>query len=97
MGEKQKVIYVHPAVLTQGESAISARVTGRWADVSENVIDWSEFDECTVDSVVHYLYFKDYKIFESPTQDVPGEHLTRHDATALPNRSHHRHRSHAST
>ena len=35
---------------------------GLWEDVGEGAIDWTDFDEQTIECVLHYLYTGDYHV-----------------------------------
>ncbi|GAD96293.1 hypothetical protein AOR_1_1188084 [Paecilomyces variotii No. 5] len=43
---------------------LNARMTGAWANNDDKPLDWSNFDETTVQCVVSYLYIEDYYVPE---------------------------------
>jgi hypothetical protein len=65
VGEHKKVFYLQPAVLRQGSSALAARVSEPWKNSGQGVIDWTDFDERTIDCVLRFCYGGVY--------DVPGQ------------------------
>jgi hypothetical protein len=61
VGKYKTIHYVHPSVLVQGELALTARVTGQWKNNAET-LDWSDFDEKTVECVLKFFYAEYYKV-----------------------------------
>ena len=37
-------------------------MSGSWKDTADGAIDWTDFDEQTIECVLHYLYTGDYHI-----------------------------------
>jgi hypothetical protein len=64
VGSNKVVSYVHPGVLQHGISALAVRISGAWKDSSDKTLDWSDFDEETINCVLSYQY--------SGTYDLPG-------------------------
>lgn len=64
VGSDRRIYYVHPGVLSScnssSSSALNARVSERWKDTGDGMIDWTDFDERTVECVLSYLYTGDY-------------------------------------
>lgn len=60
-GDTGSQYYAHPGALSScASSALSARINGSWKDAGDSVIDWTDFDEQTVECVLNYLYTRDY-------------------------------------
>ncbi|KAJ5626758.1 hypothetical protein N7528_004185 [Penicillium herquei] len=73
VGSEKTVHYIHPGVLACSNSPVlQARVHERWMkDEVNKVIDWTDFDEETIQCVLNYLYTGTYHV---PRQDaVPEE------------------------
>ncbi|KAJ9301203.1 hypothetical protein DTO271G3_1338 [Paecilomyces variotii] len=62
VGSEKKIYYIHPSILTScNSSVLNARMTGGWRNNDEDKpLDWTNFDEVTVECVISYLYVKDY-------------------------------------
>lgn len=58
------VYYVHPGVLSScGSPVLKARVNDQWIkNGTSGTIDWTEFDEETVECALSYLYVEDYDV-----------------------------------
>lgn len=65
MGNDKRVIYAHPSVLARASSVLRARITGSWSTTTVNVLDWSHFDEQTVECVLKFFYAGDYRFISS--------------------------------
>ncbi|RAK98723.1 uncharacterized protein BO80DRAFT_503765 [Aspergillus ibericus CBS 121593] len=62
VGSNKKLYYVHPKALSSSSSsALHARVTGPWMNCGDGEIDWTDFDEQTIDCVLNFLYTGDYQ------------------------------------
>lgn len=74
VGSQKTTYYIHPGVLlSSGSPVLKARVTDRWIkDESSGPIDWTDFDEDTVECALSYLYIEDYDV---RGQTVFGEQL----------------------
>ncbi|KAK4933936.1 hypothetical protein LTR66_015810, partial [Elasticomyces elasticus] len=61
---KKPVYYVHPEVLSScGSPVLKARVNEQWIkNGTSGAIDWTEFDEETVECALSYLYIEDYDV-----------------------------------
>ncbi|PWY82688.1 hypothetical protein BO83DRAFT_414210 [Aspergillus eucalypticola CBS 122712] len=64
VGSAKVPYYVHPEALSWCKnSALSAQIEGPWRQHGdESPIDWSDFDEQTVECVLSYLYTQDYYV-----------------------------------
>lgn len=64
MGSSESLYYIHPGALSSCKSsALSARVNGPWkGNGASEPIDWTDFDEQTVECVLSYLYTGDYSV-----------------------------------
>ncbi|KAJ5542051.1 hypothetical protein N7461_008054 [Penicillium sp. DV-2018c] len=62
VGPQKNVYYVHPGVLSScGSPVLEARVNDQWIKTgTTGTLDWTEFDEDTVECVLSYLYIEDY-------------------------------------
>ena len=62
MGSSKSLYYVHPGGLSSCKSsALRAWVNGPWKENgASGPIDWTDFDEQTVECVLRYLYTGDY-------------------------------------
>ncbi|KAJ5335659.1 uncharacterized protein N7506_005595 [Penicillium brevicompactum] len=63
-GPQKIVYYVHPGVLSScGSPVLKARVSDQWIkNGTSGAIDWTEFDEETVECALSYLYIEDYDV-----------------------------------
>ncbi|PYH99209.1 hypothetical protein BO71DRAFT_405533 [Aspergillus ellipticus CBS 707.79] len=62
-GENKRIYYAHPTILACNSSALNARINGPWREHGNSEpIDWSDFDEPTVECVLSYLYTSDYYV-----------------------------------
>ncbi|EKV04777.1 BTB/POZ-like [Penicillium digitatum] len=64
VGPQKTVYYVHPGVLSScGSPVLKARVNDQWIkNGTSGAIDWTEFDEETVECALSYLYIEDYDV-----------------------------------
>ncbi|KAL7658042.1 hypothetical protein ACMYSQ_004183 [Aspergillus niger] len=64
VGSAKSTYFVHPGALSWcDKSALSARIDGPWKqNGADSPIDWSDFDEQTVECVLSYLYTQDYYV-----------------------------------
>ncbi|KAL3257019.1 hypothetical protein ABHI18_007133 [Aspergillus niger] len=64
VGSAKSTYFVHPGALSWcNKSALSARIDGPWKqNGADSPIDWSDFDEQTVECVLSYLYTQDYYV-----------------------------------
>ncbi|KAJ5111461.1 hypothetical protein N7532_001996 [Penicillium argentinense] len=66
-GSQKTIYYIHPGVLlSSGSPVLKTRVS------DHETIDWTEFDEDTVECALSYLYVKDYDVQGQP---IFGEKL----------------------
>ncbi|GKZ32509.1 hypothetical protein AbraIFM66950_001978 [Aspergillus brasiliensis] len=67
VGSAKSSYYVHPGALSWcDKSALKARIDGPWKqNGDDSPIDWSDFDEQTVECVLSYLYTQDYYVRQS--------------------------------
>lgn len=76
-GANAKTYYVHPGVLAlHSSSALNARMSKPWNNGGENrPIDWTDFDEQTVECVLSYLYTQDYYVLPQVNSEdaLPSE------------------------
>ncbi|KAJ5716432.1 hypothetical protein N7493_008343 [Penicillium malachiteum] len=73
VGSEKTVHYIHPGALSCSNSEVlQARVQERWmkSDVNK-VIDWTDFDEDTIQCVLNYLYTGTYDVLrqDSATEE----------------------------
>ena len=61
VGDEKKIYYIHPFVLCKTSSVFEARITGTWKNATDDTLDWSHFNEETIDCVADYLYSGKYK------------------------------------
>ncbi|KGO69176.1 hypothetical protein PITC_095890 [Penicillium italicum] len=87
VGESKAIFYVHPGALIQGKSALTARVTGPWKTAGQDTLDWSDFDEETVDCALKFCYAQKYIVpweldpsKEDPTPQEPAPSSAEHNA-----------------
>lgn len=59
MGSDERIFYVHRGTL-EGHPAFDARLKAS-TDEYEDAIDWSGFDEQTIDCVLNFLYTRGYQ------------------------------------
>lgn len=45
-------------------------MNGAWKNAGEGAIDWTDFDEQTIDCVLHYLYTGDYHVHAYGSGDM---------------------------
>ncbi|KAJ9194415.1 hypothetical protein DTO164E3_7300 [Paecilomyces variotii] len=66
VGSGKKIYYIHPSILTScNSSVLNARMTGGWRNNdADKPLDWTNFDEVTIECVISYLYVKDYYVPE---------------------------------
>lgn len=83
VGENKTIFYVHPSALMQGTSALTARVTGPWSNIGQQTLDWTDFDEETLECVLKFCYGRQY--------DVPWQSSATKDESTVAERA----RSHA--
>ncbi|KAE8397485.1 hypothetical protein BDV37DRAFT_276893 [Aspergillus pseudonomiae] len=62
VGSGERSYFVHPAALSWcNTSALNARVSGPWMENgASGPIDWTDFDEQTIECVLSYFYTQDY-------------------------------------
>ncbi|KAJ5959512.1 uncharacterized protein N7479_006662 [Penicillium vulpinum] len=85
VGKSKTIFYVHPGVLRQGISALTAMVAGPWHKAGEKVIDWSCFDEETINCVLGFCYGQrpyciPWQSAINNGESVPESVLTKSDA-----------------
>ncbi|KAE8387265.1 hypothetical protein BDV23DRAFT_186525 [Aspergillus alliaceus] len=70
VGSSKKPYFVHPGALSWcNTSALNARINGPWRENGANEpIDWTDFDERTVECVLSYLYTQDYHVPSSESE-----------------------------
>ncbi|KAJ5189390.1 hypothetical protein N7491_005723 [Penicillium cf. griseofulvum] len=56
VGKNKTIFYVQPGALLQGNSVLTARLTGPWKNAGPETLDWSVFDEETIDCVLRFCY-----------------------------------------
>ncbi|KAF4767080.1 hypothetical protein HAV15_009106 [Penicillium sp. str.  len=63
-GPQKTIYYIHPGVLSLcGSPVLKTRVNDQWIkNGTSGAIDWTEFDEDTVECVLSYLYIEDYDV-----------------------------------
>ncbi|PWY83321.1 hypothetical protein BO70DRAFT_361456 [Aspergillus heteromorphus CBS 117.55] len=62
-GENKRIYYAHSTILACNSSALNARINGPWREHGNSEpIDWSDFDEPTVECVLSYVYTSDYYV-----------------------------------
>ncbi|KAJ6188512.1 hypothetical protein N7519_003420 [Penicillium mononematosum] len=67
VGKNKIIVYVHPSALMQGTSALTARVTGPWSNIGQQTLDWTDFDEETIECVLKFCYGRQYDLpWQSP-------------------------------
>ncbi|GFN17195.1 hypothetical protein AtubIFM55763_004367 [Aspergillus tubingensis] len=78
VGSAKSSYFVHPDALSWCKnSALSAQIEGPWRQHGdESPIDWSDFDEQTVECVLSYLYTQDYYV---PQLEVPPDDSCKDD------------------
>ncbi|OJJ78080.1 hypothetical protein ASPBRDRAFT_50878 [Aspergillus brasiliensis CBS 101740] len=81
VGSAKTSYYVHPGALSWCDrSALKARIDGPWKqNGADSPIDWSDFDEQTVECVLSYLYTQDYYVRQSG--HVPDDSCKKGDDT----------------
>ncbi|GLB09929.1 hypothetical protein AtubIFM57258_005861 [Aspergillus tubingensis] len=86
VGSAKSSYYVHPEALSWCKnSALSARIEGPWRQHGdESPIDWSDFDEQTVECVLSYLYTQDYYVPQ--LESVPDDSCKIDDDCEVPTR-----------
>ncbi|KAJ5959511.1 uncharacterized protein N7479_006661 [Penicillium vulpinum] len=62
VGGGKTIFYIHPGALLQGSSALTARVTGSWKTAGQETLDWSDFDEETMNCVLKFCYTREYNV-----------------------------------
>ncbi|KXG45124.1 uncharacterized protein PGRI_096010 [Penicillium griseofulvum] len=64
VGPRKTIYYIHPGVLSScGSPALETRVNAQWIkNGTSGAIDWTEFDEDTIECVLSYLYIEDYDV-----------------------------------
>ncbi|CAG8072832.1 unnamed protein product, partial [Penicillium nalgiovense] len=64
VGPQKTVYYVHPAVLSLcGSPVLKARANDQWIkNGTSGTIDWTEFDEETIECALSFLYIEDYDV-----------------------------------
>ncbi|KAJ5346776.1 uncharacterized protein N7506_000029 [Penicillium brevicompactum] len=64
VGPQKTLYYVHPGVLSScGSPVLKARVNDQWIkNGTSGAIDWTEFEEQTVECALSYLYIEDYDV-----------------------------------
>ena len=79
VGSDKKSYYIHRGVLAAEEgSAIYRRLNGACSEKWTAALDWSEFDQGTIERVIDYLYTGEYYVFGSedeenePAEEVSG-------------------------
>ncbi|KAL3470006.1 hypothetical protein BJX99DRAFT_264606 [Aspergillus californicus] len=78
VGDARTPYYIHPGVSLNSPSALNARMHGPWRVSDDGYMDWTDFDEDTVECVLEYLYTKDYHMPVS----TPGEGVLGAEAAA---------------
>ncbi|KAJ5164314.1 uncharacterized protein N7500_006144 [Penicillium coprophilum] len=83
VGENKTVYHIHPGALIQGKSALTARVTAPWKNAGKEELDWSDFDEETIDCVLMFCYAEHcrapgQKSFPSTLRSCAGDALVLH-------------------
>nr|KMM69758.1 hypothetical protein CPAG_06072 [Coccidioides posadasii RMSCC 3488] len=83
VGSQKTVYYIHPGVLlSSGSPVLKACVGDQWIkDGSSGAIDWTDFDEDTVECALSYLYIEDYDV---RCQTVFGEPLQEEEEKDQP-------------
>ncbi|GJP96225.1 oxidoreductase family, NAD-binding Rossmann fold protein [Aspergillus niger] len=79
VGSARSTYFVHPGALSWcDKSALSARIDGPWKqNGADSPIDWSDFDEQTVECVLSYLYTQDYYVPQ--LEHVPDDSCKNED------------------
>lgn len=74
LGSGKRVYYIHPGILAScNSSVLEARMTWRWKINNEyKPLDWSDFDEQTVECVLSYFYTRDYYVPGSTPGSAPS-------------------------
>ncbi|KAJ6111879.1 hypothetical protein N7523_007940 [Penicillium sp. IBT 18751x] len=64
VGPEKTPYYIHPGILSScGSPVLKARIDGPWKTNGANkAIDWTEFDEDTIECAMSYLYVEDYGV-----------------------------------
>ncbi|KAF9246032.1 hypothetical protein DTO006G1_133 [Penicillium roqueforti] len=62
VGKNKTIFHFQPGALIQGKSALTARVTGPWKNAGEETLDWSYFDEETIDCVLRFFHGRQYDV-----------------------------------
>lgn len=82
MGSDKTIYFIHPGVLSACKSSSAdVHVSGSWKDVGERAIDWTHFDEQTIECVLHYLYTGDYHVHVSGSENSVS--ITENGAEAI--------------
>ncbi|PCG88590.1 Hypothetical protein PENO1_109330 [Penicillium occitanis (nom. inval.)] len=73
-GRERTVYHVHPRALSScGSAAFRARTDEAWINGASEVIDWTDFDEQTIECFLCWLYTDDYDVLGA-TDTMNGEH-----------------------
>ncbi|KAJ6145637.1 hypothetical protein N7470_009532 [Penicillium chermesinum] len=66
---KGSTYYVHPgAFAPYTSSALHAQIHGSWKDTFAKTLDWSDFDEQTIECVLQFLYTGDYDTLRAASE-----------------------------
>jgi hypothetical protein len=61
-GENRERLAVHSFVLSEAQStSLQALVHGTWKECTDRTVNWSHSDLETIQRVISFLYFEDYK------------------------------------
>uniref|UniRef100_A0A093XBI1 BTB domain-containing protein n=1 Tax=Talaromyces marneffei PM1 TaxID=1077442 RepID=A0A093XBI1_TALMA len=73
-GREGTVYHVHPHALSScGSAAFKARIGEAWINGASEVIDWTDFDEQTIECFLCWLYTNDYDV-RGAADTANGEH-----------------------
>lgn len=64
-GRERTTYHIHPGALSSCSPTFKARTSEPWMNGASEVIDWTDFDEKTVECVLSYLYSGDYDVREA--------------------------------
>ncbi|KAF1997669.1 hypothetical protein P154DRAFT_578587 [Amniculicola lignicola CBS 123094] len=63
VGEQKVAYYIQPNILSSCESSSAdVRMSGSWKSTGDNDINWTDFEEQTIECVSEYLYTGDYDV-----------------------------------
>lgn len=91
VGSEKTLYYIHPGVLSScGSPALKARIDGPWkTNGASGIIDWTDFDEDTIECALSYLYVEDYSVCgrkdvgEQTEEENDGDRIGRAHAITM--------------